>query len=96
MHVQAIANPEVAKVTANKYTDITKLNTPTASDPILLEIYKLNTMPMLFIMKAVIVNIIPLIKKIFVFLKISPLKRYWFINLNIPKLTKLLEIIFFL
>lgn len=72
-HVQARLNPEVAKVMANRYTDITRLNTPTASDPILLEMYKLNIIPILFIMNDVMVRIVPLMKKIFVFFKVSPL-----------------------
>ena len=37
MHVQARPNPEVAKVIENIYTDMTRLNIPIASDPILLE-----------------------------------------------------------
>lgn len=57
---------------------MTKLNTPTASEPILLEMYRLNIIPILFMTKAVIVKIIPLIKKIFVFFKISPLNKYDF------------------
>ena len=76
--VQARLSPEVANVIANKYTDMTKLNTPTASEPILLEMYRLNIIPMLFMTKAEIVKIIPLIKKIFVFFKISPLNKYDF------------------
>ena len=80
IHVHARLNPEVAKVIAKEYTDITKLNAPTASAPILLEIYILNTIPILFIIKAVIVRIAPFIRKIFVFLKISPLNRYVFFN----------------
>ena len=35
-------SPEVAKVTKNIYTDITKLNVPTASEPILLDTYSDN------------------------------------------------------
>ena len=78
MQVQARLNPEVARVIANIYTDMTKLNTPTASEPILLETYKLNTIPILFMIKAVIVKIKPFIRKIFVFFKISPFNKYVF------------------
>ena len=40
MQVQARLRPEVAIVTTNIYTDITKLKTPTASEPIFFETYK--------------------------------------------------------
>ena len=80
IEVHAKFNPEVAKVIANIYTDIIRLKTPNASEPILLEIYKLNTMPMPLVMKEVQVKSIPLIKKTFVFFKISPFNIYVFKN----------------
>ena len=76
IQVQARLKPEVAKVTAKRYTDITKLNTPTASEPILVDIYRLKAVPILFIINAQKVNIAPLIKNIFVLLKIPPLNKY--------------------
>ena len=45
---------------------MTKLNTPTASEPILFDTYKLNTIPMALMINKVTVNMIPFIKKIFV------------------------------
>jgi len=51
---------------------MTRLKTPTASEPILFDTYKLNNMPMLLMMNAVRVKTKPLIRKIFVFLKLSP------------------------
>ena len=77
--VQARLNPEVASVVANIYTDMTKLKVPTASEPILLEMYKLNSIPILFIKKAVIIKINPFMRKIFVFFKISPFNLYVFL-----------------
>lgn len=76
IQVQARPIPDVVIVTKNMYTDITKPKVPTASEPILLEIYKLNTILILRIIIAVKVKIIPLIKKIFVRFKISPLNKY--------------------
>ena len=78
IQVQARLNPEVARITKNIYTDITKLNVPTASEQILLAIYRLNAIPILFIIREVIVRIVPLIKKIFVLFKISPFNKYVF------------------
>ena len=74
--MQARLRPEVARVTTNIYTDITKLKTPTASEPILFETYKPKTIPILLINSEVSVKIIPLIKNIFVFFKISPFNKY--------------------
>ena len=76
IHVQASPSPEVVIVTKNKYIDITRLKVPTASEPILLEIYILNIILILRINIEVKVRIIPLIKKIFVLLKISPFNKY--------------------
>ena len=67
----------MATVTKNIYTDMTRLKIPTASAPILLETYKLKTMPIALIIKPVDVKISPFIKNIFVFFKISPLNRYF-------------------
>ena len=76
MQVQARLSPEVAIVTTKIYTDITKLKVPTASDPILFETYKPKIIPILLINSEVSVKIIPLIKNIFVLLKISPFNKY--------------------
>ena len=76
IQVQARPIPEVVIVTKNKYTDITKLKVPTASEPILLETYKPKTILILRIIIAVKVKIIPLMKKIFVRFKLSPLNKY--------------------
>ena len=76
IQVHARPIPDVVIVTKNIYTDITKPKVPTASEPILLEIYKLNIILILLIIIAVKVKIIPLIKKIFVLFKISPFNNY--------------------
>lgn len=76
IQVQARPIPDVVIVTKNIYTDITKPKVPTASEPILLETYKLNIILILRMIIAVNVKIIPLIKNIFVLFKISPLNKY--------------------
>lgn len=76
IEVHAKLSPEEARVIANIYTDIINVNMPNASEPILLEIYKLNTIPIPVIIKEVHVKSNPFIKKIFVFFKISPFNLY--------------------
>ena len=77
--MQARFNPEVAIVIANIYTDITKSNIPTASEPILFDIYIPNIILILLITTFVIVNIEPLIRNFFVLFKISPFNFISFI-----------------
>ena len=67
IQVTAIFKPEVATVIKNKYTAITKLKMPTASEPILLEIYILKINVTNLINNAVNVRIVPLIRKSLLF-----------------------------
>ena len=64
--------PELAKVTKSIYTDIIKEYTPTASLPILLEIYIQKNIPILLKKREVTVSRIPLNKNNLTFLKKSP------------------------
>lgn len=75
--VTAMFKPEVATVIKNKYTDITKLKTPTASVPIWFEMYTLKIRVANLMDKAVIVNIVPFIKNnlLFSLTKYSPLQN---------------------
>ena len=84
IQVTAIFKPEVATVMKNKYTAITKLKIPTASEPILLEIYILKTNVTNLIINAVIVRIVPFIKNnLLFFLKTIHLIKNIFLASNL-------------
>ena len=70
IQVQARLIPEVAKVIAKVYTDMTKLNMPIASWPTLFATYMLKISPAPRIKSEDEVKIIPFTIKIFAFLKI--------------------------
>lgn len=72
--------PELAKVTAKAYTDITKLKAPTASVPILFETYILKDIEIALINNAVIDTIIPFIMNFLILDKTNHLQKYMQVN----------------
>lgn len=72
MQVVARETPEFAIVIKKLYTDITRVNIPKASEPILFEIYTLKTKPRPRTNREDKVKKNPFIKIIFDFLNLSP------------------------
>ena len=68
--------PDIARVVTKIYIAITNWYTPTASVPILLEIYTLKNIPIDCNNREVKVSIIPLYKKNLIFLKVIHLLKY--------------------
>ena len=78
--IVARLTPELAKVTAKAYTDITKVKAPTASVPILFETYILKDIEIVLISNAVIDTIIPFIMNFLILDKTNHLQKYMQVN----------------
>ena len=81
--IQVVARdiPEFAIVMKKLYTDITRVNIPSASEPILFEIYILNTKPRPLTKRVDKLKKKPFTKISFDFLKIITLKKDMWGNL---------------